>query len=102
MSKLFQGVSKYLFCPLFCLLLALFYINDRHWLLNNLFALFLTISTFKWTGIRSFRLIVPILWSMFVYDLYWVYSSDVMVTVAKGIEFPLKLQFPYINNAGEI
>lgn len=36
------------------------------------------------------------LWLLFFYDLYWVYQSDVMVTVAKGIELPLKLKFPFI------
>ena len=37
------------------------------------------------------------LWLLFIYDLYWVYGSDVMVTVAKNIDLPLKLKFPYLS-----
>ncbi len=37
------------------------------------------------------------LWLLFVYDLFWVYETDVMVTVAKSIDLPLKLQFPYLD-----
>lgn len=39
------------------------------------------------------------LWLLFIYDLYWVYGSDVMVTVAKNIDLPLKLKFPYLSEA---
>ena len=93
-------MSKYVFCPLLGLLLALLYVDTKYWLLNNTFGLFLTVGAIKYGGIKSFKLAVPILWSLFLYDMYWVYSSDVMVTVAKGIDLPLKLQFPYINMVG--
>lgn len=93
-------LSQYILCPLLALLLALLYVDSKHWLLNNIFGLFLTINAIKYGGIKSFKLVVPILWSLFIYDMYWVYSSDVMVTVAKGIDLPLKLQFPYIDKAG--
>ena len=93
-------ISKYLFCPLLALLIGLFYIETRNWLLNNFIGIFLTISAIKYGGIRSFKLMVPILWSLFLYAMYWVYSTDVMVTVAKEINLPLKLQFPYINMVG--
>ena len=43
---------------------------------------------------------MPILWLLFLYDLYWVYHSDVMVTVAKNIDLPLKLLFPYTDAQG--
>ena len=98
--NLLEKVSKYVFCPLLALLLALLYVDTKYWLLNNIFALFLTIGAIKYGGIKSFRLAVPILWSLFIYDMYWVYSSEVMVTVAKGINLPLMMQFPYTNMVG--
>jgi minor histocompatibility antigen H13 len=45
---------------------------------------------------------LPILWLLFLYDLYWVYESDVMVTVAKSIELPLRLKFPYYNESNTL
>ena len=98
--NLLTKVSQYILSPLLALLIALLYVDSKHWLLNNIFGLFLTINAIKYGGIKSFKLVVPILWTLFIYDMYWVYSSDVMVTVAKGIDLPLKLQFPYIDMAG--
>ena len=69
----FSTVSKYLFCPLLALLLALLYINEKHWILNNLFALYFTVSAIRHASIKTFKLAMPILWSLFLYDLIWVY-----------------------------
>lgn len=44
---------------------------------------------------------------LFIYDIFWVFATDVMTTVAKGIDAPLLLQFPQdiyrhgLNNAGK-
>lgn len=35
-----------------------------------------------------------LLWGLFFYDIFWVYGTEVMVTVAKGIDAPIKLLFP--------
>jgi minor histocompatibility antigen H13 len=35
------------------------------------------------------------LWGLFFYDIFWVYGTDVMLTVAKSIDAPIKLMFPY-------
>lgn len=97
---LFETVSKYLFSPLLALLLALLYLSEKHWLLNNLFALFFTVTAIQHASLRSFTLALPVLWTLFFYDLYWVYQSEVMVTVARGVDLPLKLQFPYSTLTG--
>lgn len=31
---------------------------------------------------------------LFVYDVFWVFATDVMTTVATGINAPILLQFP--------
>lgn len=41
------------------------------------------------------------LWALFFYDIFWVYGTDVMVTVAKNLDIPIKLIFPYLNATGE-
>lgn len=35
------------------------------------------------------------MWGLFFYDIFWVYGTDVMVTVAKSFDAPIKLLFPY-------
>ena len=31
---------------------------------------------------------------MVMYDIFWVYGSNVMISVAQGIQLPIKLTFP--------
>jgi minor histocompatibility antigen H13 len=31
---------------------------------------------------------------LFIYDVFWVFGTDVMVTVAKGFDAPIKLLYP--------
>ena len=31
---------------------------------------------------------------LFFYDVFWVFGTDVMVTVAKGLDVPIKVVFP--------
>lgn len=31
---------------------------------------------------------------LFIYDVFWVFATDVMTSVAKGIDAPILLQFP--------
>ena len=35
-----------------------------------------------------------LLWGLFFYDVFCVYGTDVMVTVAKNINAPIKILFP--------
>lgn len=35
-----------------------------------------------------------LLLGLFFYDIFWVFGTDVMVTVAQSFEAPIKLMFP--------
>lgn len=35
-----------------------------------------------------------LLCGLFVYDIFWVFGTDVMVSVAKGLNAPIKIMFP--------
>jgi minor histocompatibility antigen H13 len=52
-------------------------------------------------NLGSFQVGFMLLWLLFFYDIFWVYGTDVMVTVAKNLDIPIKLVFPYVNAAGE-
>lgn len=46
-------------------------------------------------NLPNFKIGFILLWGLFFYDIFWVYGTDVMLTVAKNIEAPIKLIFPY-------
>ena len=70
----------------------------KHWLVDNLFAIGFSILAVKEGSLRSFKVALAVLWLLLIYDLYWVYASEVMVTVAKSIDLPLKLKLPYLQD----
>jgi minor histocompatibility antigen H13 len=50
--------------------------------------------------LSNFKVGFMLLWFLFFYDIFWVYGTDVMVTVAKKLDIPIKLLFPYLNDEG--
>jgi minor histocompatibility antigen H13 len=77
----------------------MFYIT-KHWFLNNVFGILFSIVALKTINLSSFKVGFILLWALFFYDIFWVYGTDVMVTVAKNLDIPIKLVFPYLNEAG--
>jgi minor histocompatibility antigen H13 len=77
----------------------MFYIT-KHWFLNNVFGILFSIVALKSINLSSFRVGFILLWALFFYDIFWVYGTDVMVTVAKNLDIPIKLVFPYLNAEG--
>lgn len=56
--------------------------------------------TFSITGIMMMKIpdmktLYTMLWLLFVYDIVMVFKSDLMITVAKNLEAPIKLVLPY-------
>ena len=45
-------------------------------------------------NLPSFKISFILLWGLFFYDIFWVYGTDVMLTVAKSVDAPIKLMFP--------
>lgn len=74
----------------------MFYIT-KHWFLNNVFGILFSIVALKSINLSSFKVGFILLWALFFYDIFWVYGTDVMVTVAKNLDIPIKLVFPYLN-----
>ncbi|XP_043815976.1 signal peptide peptidase isoform X2 [Manihot esculenta] len=53
------------------------YASQKHWLANNILGLAFSIQA-----------------GLFVYDIFWVFFTPVMVSVAKSFDAPIKLLFP--------
>jgi minor histocompatibility antigen H13 len=70
------------------------YVWTHHWLTNNIIGILFCIFAIQNLFLGSFKVGVGLLWALFFYDIFWVFGTDVMVTVAKNIDGPIKLLFP--------
>ena len=77
-----------------CAALGIVYFFFKNWILNNLFGLAFCLNAVELISLDSFGVGCLLLGGLFVYDIFWVFGTDVMVTVAKSFEAPIKLEFP--------
>jgi len=73
---------------------GLVYFSSKHWVLNNLLGLAFAVYGVEKISLGSFKIGAIMLGGLFFYDIFWVYGTDVMLTVAKSIDAPIKLLFP--------
>lgn len=80
--------------------LTLWYYKRRAWLPNNVLATGLALSAIDMLALSDFLTAAVLLLGLFFYDIFWVFGSksvfgaNVMVSVAKQFEGPIKLVFP--------
>ena len=77
-----------------------FYIYFESFIFNNVLALIFTLHALQSTFIGNFKNGFLLLVLLFFYDIFFVFGTDVMLTVAKGIKGPIKIMFPK-NYSGE-
>jgi minor histocompatibility antigen H13 len=70
------------------------YLYEKHWVANNIFGLAFSVNGIEMLSLDTFMVGCYLLGGLFVYDIFWVFATDVMVTVAKSFEAPIKLLFP--------
>ena len=80
--------------------LTIAYLLTHHWFLNNTLGLLFAIIGIQSLSLPNFKVAFVLLWGLFFYDIFWVYGTDVMLTVAKSLDAPIKLMFP-VNLAAE-
>lgn len=82
------------------------YYVTKHWLPNNILACSLALSAVDALALSDFKSGAILLSGLFFYDIFWVFGSkrvfgdNVMVSVAKQFEGPIKLMFPKFAGAG--
>lgn len=81
-------------CFLVCSLFGSWYLVKKHWIANNLFGLAFAINGIELLHLNNVMIGVILLCGLFIYDIFWVFGTNVMVTVAKSFEAPIKLVFP--------
>ncbi|XP_070555809.1 minor histocompatibility antigen H13-like isoform X2 [Ptychodera flava] len=73
---------------------GLWYLLKKHWIANNVFGLAFAVNGVELLQLNTVMTGCILLGGLFVYDIFWVFATDVMVSVAKSFEAPIKLVFP--------
>jgi minor histocompatibility antigen H13 len=81
-------------CGVLSLACGAAYLNTNLWSLSNLFGVAFCLQGLSLISLGSTINGLIMLWGLFIYDITWVFGSDVMVTVAKKFDAPIKLLFP--------
>ena len=74
--------------------LGVWYLLKKHWIANNIFGLAFAINGVELLHLNNVATGCILLGGLFFYDIFWVFGTNVMVTVAKSFEAPIKLVFP--------
>eukprot|EP00920_Eleutheroschizon_duboscqi_P024324 GHVT01060432.1.p1 GENE.GHVT01060432.1~~GHVT01060432.1.p1 ORF type:complete len:543 (-),score=191.14 GHVT01060432.1:1475-3103(-) len=78
----------------FAIAASALWLYTKNWILHNLFAIAFCIQAISLVSVGSFPVAALLLVGLFLYDIFWVFGTEVMVTVAKAFEGPAKLIFP--------
>ena len=70
------------------------YAQTKHWILNNVLGLAFSVQGIALLSLGSYKNGAILLGGLFIYDVFWVFGTDVMVSVAKSFDAPIKLTFP--------
>eukprot|EP00696_Hemimastix_kukwesjijk_P017957 gnl/Hemi2/6743_TR2297_c0_g1_i1.p1 gnl/Hemi2/6743_TR2297_c0_g1~~gnl/Hemi2/6743_TR2297_c0_g1_i1.p1 ORF type:complete len:416 (-),score=159.66 gnl/Hemi2/6743_TR2297_c0_g1_i1:99-1295(-) len=70
------------------------YLMYHHWCANNMMGLSFTVTGIEMLSLGSYQVGCILLSGLFFYDIFWVFGTEVMVSVATGLEAPVKLLFP--------
>ncbi|XP_010514078.1 PREDICTED: signal peptide peptidase-like [Camelina sativa] len=85
-SQVVAGIPGTFFCA--------WYAWKKHWLANNILGLSFCIQGIEMLSLGSFKTGAILLAGLFFYDIFWVFFTPVMVSVAKSFDAPIKLLFP--------
>ncbi|SPO25523.1 related to Minor histocompatibility antigen H13 [Ustilago trichophora] len=70
------------------------YLVTKNWIISNLLALSLSLNAIALMSLDSFRTGAIMLGGLFVYDIFWVFATPVMVSVARNFDAPIKIVWP--------
>lgn len=70
------------------------YVMEKHWVANNALGLAFSLTGVEFLTLDSVQIGTILLVGLFFYDIFWVFFTPVMVTVAKSFDAPIKLLFP--------
>ena len=86
-----------------CALTAVLYFNlvDKPWWLTNVLGFAFSYTAIQLMSLTTFWTGTLVLTSLFFYDIYFVFFTPLMITVATKLDIPVKLLFPRPSAAGD-
>lgn len=81
-------------CFIISLIIGVWYLLQKHWIANNLLGLAFAVNGVELLHLNNIVTGCILLGGLFFYDIFWVFGTNVMVTVARSFEAPIKLVFP--------
>lgn len=75
-------------------MLTVYYGLTKNWIASNVFGISFSINAVQLLSLDSFKTGMILLSGLFFYDIFWVFGTEVMVTVAKSFDAPIKVVFP--------
>ena len=81
-------------CFLVALGIGVWYFMKKHWIANNIFGLAFAVNGIEFLQLNKILNGCILLGGLFFYDVFWVFGTNVMVSVAKSFDAPIKLIFP--------
>ncbi|XP_073861077.1 minor histocompatibility antigen H13 isoform X6 [Macaca fascicularis] len=85
--------TKDLVCLGLSSIVGVWYLLRKHWIANNLFGLAFSLNGVELLHLNNVSTGCILLGGLFIYDVFWVFGTNVMVTVAKSFEAPIKRIF---------
>jgi len=70
---------------------------EKFWIINNFMGISFCLQAIRTVRMGGFQAIAVLLVALFFYDIFWVFGTEVMVTVAKKFDAPIKLLFPRLD-----
>ena len=83
-----------IFCMLLSSPIGVSYFFFKNWTLNNILGIAFSIFGIENLMLGQFKVGFILLGLLFIYDIFWVFGTPVMVTVAKNLDGPIKLMLP--------
>lgn len=83
-------------------LFVLLHTFTNNWVFGNILAICVAIQGIIELHLESFKTGFIILGGLFVYDIFFVFGTDVMATVATQVDIPIKLEIPYPRPGTEL
>ncbi|KAI8099409.1 signal peptide peptidase-domain-containing protein [Halteromyces radiatus] len=84
----------HLFLLLASVVLTVYYSLTKNWIASNAFGLAFSINAIQLLSLDSFKTGMILLSGLFLYDIFWVFGTEVMVSVAKSFDAPIKVIWP--------
>jgi minor histocompatibility antigen H13 len=75
-------------------IVGVWYLVTKHWVANNIIGLAFCVQGISLLSLGQYKIGCILLGGLFFYDIFWVFGTEVMVTVAKSFDAPIKLLFP--------